>query len=228
MTKLPKFNNFTKAIMLAGVIGVFALVNQPKHPPSFTLEIAAPVQAAETNNEETIKNLQAAYNGEANANVRYLAFADKADEEGYHQVAVLFRAAALAEQIHRDNHEVVIKQLGGTAEANIETPEVKSTRENLEEAINGESYERDTMYPGFMEQAKNVNNMEAVRTFRFAMEAEAEHAKYYTEALNNLDDWKEAKFPFFVCPQCGYTTTEVNFANCPQCGEPKEDFTKVV
>lgn len=228
MNKLPKLNNFTKALMLAGVVGVFALVNQPKQPPSFTLEIATPVIAAETDNEETLKNLQAAYNGESNANVRYLAFADKADEEGYHQVAVLFRAAALAEQIHRDNHAEVIKQLGGTPEANIETPEVKSTSENLEAAISGESYEQDTMYPEFMKQAESVGNMDAVNSFRFAMEAEAEHAKYYTEAKNNLDDWKEAKFPFFVCPRCGYTTSELNFATCPECGEEKEDFTKVV
>ncbi|MBR8826827.1 MAG: rubrerythrin [Gomphosphaeria aponina SAG 52.96 = DSM 107014] len=228
MHNLPKFNNFTKALMLAGVVGVFALVNSPKQTPSFTLEIAAPVQAAETDNEETLKNLQAAYNGEANANALYLAFAEKADEEGYHQVAVLFRAAALAEQIHRDNHGEVIKLLGGTPEATIETPEVKSTSENLEAAIAGESYERDTMYPGFLKQAESVGNMDAVNTFRFAMEAEAEHAKYYTEAKDNLEDWKEAKFPFFVCPRCGYTTTELNFATCPVCGEQKEDFTEVV
>src|ERR1019366_4174424 len=99
---------------------------------------------------KTLDNLQAGFNGESNAHARYLAFAEKADQEGYGEVASLFRAAAKAEKVHSANHAVVIKEMGGTAQAKIETPVVKSTKENLEAAIKGESYERDTMYPEFL------------------------------------------------------------------------------
>ena len=100
----------------------------------------------------TLDNLQAGFNGESNAHSRYLAFAEKAGQEGYGEVASLFRAAAKAEEVHAANHAAVIKKMGGTAQAKIETPVVKSTKENLEAAIKGESYERDTMYPEFLKQ----------------------------------------------------------------------------
>src|SRR5260370_5219664 len=101
----------------------------------------------------TLENMQAAFNGESNAHIRYLAFAKHADNEGYGEVASLFRAAARAEEIHARNHAVVIKEMGAVPQAKIDSPEMKSTRENLEAAIKGESYERDTMYPAFLKQA---------------------------------------------------------------------------
>ena len=111
-----------------------------------------------------------------------------------------FRAAARAEEIHANNHAVVIKKLGGTPEAKIETPDVKTTKENLEAAIKGETYERDTMYPEFLKQARAVRNTDAIQTFNYAKTAEAEHAKLYTAALNNLDKSKGAKAKtFYVC-----------------------------
>ncbi|MHB8303849.1 MAG: rubrerythrin family protein [Acidobacteriaceae bacterium] len=97
--------------------------------------------------------MQAAFNGESNAHVRYLAFAKQADGEGYGEAASLFRAAARAEEVHASNHAAVIKEMGATPKATIESPEVKSTRENLEAAIKGETYERDIMYPAFLKQA---------------------------------------------------------------------------
>lgn len=102
----------------------------------------------------TLDNLQAAFNGESNARARYLAFAAKAGEEGYGPVASLFRAAARAEQIHAANHAEVIRALGAEPVAVIDVPEVKSTALNLEAAIAGETYERDVMYPAFLEQAR--------------------------------------------------------------------------
>jgi rubrerythrin len=234
--KMKNFN-FSQAknsLILASVIGFISLVGCTKSPetPTATIPQTPPTEtAAKTDNNAaaiTIKNLQAAYNGESNAHVRYLAFAKKADEEGYKKVATLFRAAALAEQIHRDNHAAVITNMGATPTNKIETPEVKSTLENLKAAIEGESYERDTMYPEFIAQAKSVDNLEAVRTLTFAGKAEGGHAKYYTEAMNNLEQWKVANVAFYVCPQCGLTTDQMTFENCPQCGEPKDQFQKVV
>ena len=119
------------------------------------LGIAAPFAAAsEKISESTMSNLQAAYNGESNAHARYLAFAKKADAEGYAGAASLFRAAARAEQIHAGNHADVIKKFGRAPEAKLEQPAVKSTRENLEAALKGESYERDEMYPAFIRDAR--------------------------------------------------------------------------
>jgi rubrerythrin len=184
--------------------------------------------AADAGTTATLANLQTAFNGESNAHARYLAFAKKADVEGYGEVASLFRAAARAEEIHANNHAVVIKKLGGKPEAKIETPDVKTTKENLEAAIKGETYERDTMYPQFLKQAREVRNTDAIQTFNYAKTAEAEHAKLYTTALNNLAKSKGTKAKnFYICGVCGYTVEKVDFAKCPSCFSPKEKYETV-
>ena len=177
---------------------------------------------------KTLDNLQAGFNGESNAHARYLAFAEKAAEEGYGEVASLFRAAAKAEEVHAANHAAVIKKMGGTPLAKIETPVVKSTKENLEAAIKGESYERDTMYPDFLKQARAEGNRDAVQTFNYAKTAEAEHAKLYSEALNNLPKLKGSKEKdYYVCIVCGYTTPQLDFSKCPSCFSHKDKYEKV-
>ncbi|MEQ9353761.1 rubrerythrin family protein [Coleofasciculus chthonoplastes] len=224
----------TAKFVSIAALGMLVLVGCTQQPPTATVEPSTSMKTQEVSQETsspdavTLKNLQAAYNGESNAHARYLAFAEKAETEGYQQVARLFQAAAQAEAIHAANHAAVIRKLGAKPEATIETPEVKSTRENLEEAIKGESYERDTMYPEFIEQAKQKGNTEAVQTFTYAVQAETEHAKYYTQAKDNLEDWKEAKMVFYVCPECGFTTNNLNFENCPECGTAKNLFGEIV
>ncbi|HEV2485265.1 MAG TPA: rubrerythrin family protein [Terracidiphilus sp.] len=176
----------------------------------------------------TLENLQAAFNGESNAHARYLAFAKHAEGEGYGEVASLFRAAARAEEVHASNHAAVIRELGAVPQANVQSPEVKSTRENLEAAVKGETYERDTMYPNFLKQARSDRNKSAIKTFNLAKTAEAEHAKLYAAALASLDSLKGTQNEsFFVCPVCGFTTREVNFSKCPSCFTAKEKFEKV-
>lgn len=176
----------------------------------------------------TLENMQAAYNGESNAHARYLAFAGKADSEGYGRVASLFRAAARAEEIHAGNHAAVIRKMGATPAAKIEAPVVKSTRENLEAAIKGETYERDHMYPDFLSQARKDHNLAAIKSLNFAKTAEAEHAKLYSAALTQLDHLKGSQAgTYFVCPKCGFTTQELSFAKCPSCFTPKEKFEKI-
>jgi rubrerythrin len=184
--------------------------------------------AATATSSKTLDNLQTAFNGESNAHARYVAFAGKADKEGYGEVASLFRAAAKAEEIHAANHATVIRKMGATPQAKIDTPEVKSTKENLEAAIKGETYERDTMYPEFLKQARAERNRDAVKTFNQARTAEIEHAKLYTNALANLAQLKGTKSKeFAVCPVCGFTAEKVDFAKCPSCFTPKENFLKV-
>jgi rubrerythrin len=181
-------------------------------------------------NTTTVQNLLAAYEGESNAHAKYTAFAVKADADGLHGAASLFRAAARAEQIHAGNHARVIKQLGGEAQCNLHAVEVKTTLENLKAALGGEQYEIDTMYPGFLAEATERKNTAAMRTFHGALEAEKTHARLYGEAIALLvggktDSWIGASREFYVCPVCGYTSeTEEEHERCPVCNCPWERF----
>jgi len=178
--------------------------------------------------KSTLENLQAAFAGESNAKAKYEAFAAKADEESYHSVAALFRAAALSEGIHAKKHAAVITKLGSEPKAAVGKPEVKSTKENLQAALAGESYEQETMYPGFIKQAQGEKNSAAVRTFRGAMQAEIEHAKLYKQALDELDAWKAAGKAFMVCNVCGYTAAlNPALKKCPVCSAPQTKFATV-
>ncbi len=116
-------------------------------------------------NTVTLANLLAAYEGESNAHAKYDFFAAKADAEGWHGAASLFRAAARAEQIHAANHARVIKQLGGEARCEIHAVEVRSTLANLKAALAGEQYEVETMYPGFIADAFGSDVALARRNF---------------------------------------------------------------
>jgi rubrerythrin len=176
--------------------------------------------------DKTLENLQAAFNGESNASAKYALFAIKADADGYCQAASLFRAASRAEQIHAANHARVIRKLGAEPVANIEDAHVGSTAENLKAAIAGETYEFETMYPGFIAEATASGNSAAVRTFTDAMEAEKEHARMYSEVLANLANATVAR-TYSVCAVCGYTVDQLEFDRCPLCRNPKEKFEKI-
>lgn len=180
------------------------------------------------NAASTLENMQAAFNGESNAHLRYLAFAHQADSEGYGEVASLFRAAARAEEVHAANHAEVIKEMGGVPQAHNETLTIKSTSENLDTAIKGESYERDTMYPEFLKQARADRNTRAIKSLNYARTAEIEHAKLYRAALNDLNSLKGTEHTiYYVCPTCGFTARQTTFAKCPSCFTAKESFEAV-
>ena len=195
---------------------------------TFVSALALAVQAvAATASVETLNNLNAAYRGESNANNRYQAFAQKAQAEGYAQVAKLFRAAATAEAVHRDTHKATILKLGGAVEnVTLDPVTPGATAENLKEAIKGESYERDTMYPAFLQLAKAENATEAVRSFHFAVSAEKEHAKLYAEALAQLG--KNPVVDYYVCPTCGDTSVgRPTKEKCGTCRQPTEKFNLI-
>ena len=158
------------------------------------------------------KGLQEAFAGESQANRKYLAFAKKAEAEGFKQVARLFRAAAEAETVHAHNH---LRELGG----------IKSTRENLAEAIHGESYEFQKMYPQMIEDANAEGNKGALRTFTYANEVEKVHAALYQKALDDLG--KNAETDYYVCQVCGYTAEGEAPDECPVCKAKKQAFKKV-
>jgi rubrerythrin len=212
------------SVLIFSMIGVFSsCATAPKQ----TQETTGAYSSPQPDNGKTLANLLEAYNGESNANAKYLEYAKKADAEGFGKVAGLFRAAARAEAVHISNHAEVIKKMGGTPKAEIKLPEIKTTAENLKASIEGESYERDTMYADFLNEARRVGNKDAMRTFNMAKTAEAEHAKLYTDALANLDKWKGDKTTFYVCPVCGFTTTDPNLEKCPVDFTSKEKFESI-
>jgi rubrerythrin len=176
--------------------------------------------------EQTLKNLNAAYQGESNAANRYAQYAEKAVVDGFPQVGKLFRAAAAAESIHRDTHAEAIAALGGkVATFQLDAVNPGPTAENLQAAIKGESYERDTMYPQFLAQAKADDARAAIRTIEFAAAAEEEHARLYQDALTNLG--KNAPADYYVCQVCGATLTELPAKKCPTCRKGRDEYEKI-
>lgn len=161
---------------------------------------------------KTEKNLLEAFAGESQANRKYLAFAKKAEEEGYKQIARLFRAAAEAETVHALNH---LRELGL----------IKSTKENLQAAINGETYEFENMYPQMIKEAEAEGKGGALRSFEFANKVEQIHAELYRKALENLG--KNPDVVYYVCQVCGNTVEGEAPDECPVCGAKKQAFKKI-
>ena len=154
-----------------------------------------------------------AFSGESQANRKYLAFAAKADQEGYPQVARLFRAAAEAETIHAHSH---LRALNG----------IRSTRENLLEAVDGETHEFTKMYPEMIEAAKAEGHKVGQRSFSYANEVEKIHARLYQSLLDNLGKPGET-YPYYICPVCGLTAEKDAPAICPVCGTKGSMFRRV-
>jgi rubrerythrin len=156
---------------------------------------------------KTIENLKEAIIGETTASAKYAAYSKKAKEEGYTKIALLFEAASKSEKIHANNHKAVMEQLGEKVEKVNPKFEVKSTKENLQDAINGESYEVATMYPGFIKTSNEENVTLATISFNYAYQTEQKHKVFYQNALDQLNNKKENKLPvkYFVCPTCGNT-----------------------
>lgn len=174
------------------------------------LEIEMNLVSSMSKTEEYLKE---AFSGESQANRRYLAFAEKAEKEGYPQVARLFRAAAEAETIHAMNHLRALKA-------------IRSTKENLEEAISGETHEFKSMYPEMLRVAKEEGNKNAEISFRYANEVEKVHAELYKKALSALDESKD-EYPYYVCPICGMTVEKEPPERCPVCGAKGSTFRRV-
>ena len=160
----------------------------------------------------TTDNLKEAFAGESQANRKYLAFAKKADEEGYAQVATLFRAAADAETVHALAHLGVLGGINGTAD-------------NLKEAISGETHEFKSMYPKMIEEAKAEGNSAADMSFSNANTVEEIHAGLYQKALDSLGS--NAATDYYVCQVCGNTVEGEAPERCPICGSPKAMFKLV-
>jgi rubrerythrin len=161
---------------------------------------------------DTTKNLKDAFAGESQANQKYRAFAKKAEKDGFANIARLFQATAEAERIHAEGHLKALEGIGSTAD-------------NLQAAIDGETYEFEQMYPPMVEQAE-ADDHKAKRMFKYATEAEAVHAKLYALALEAVQQGKDLDVDFYLCPICGYLEFGKPTENCPVCGTKPEKFVQ--
>ena len=160
----------------------------------------------------TNDDLQFAFSGESQANRKYLFFAEKAEQEGYKQVARLFRAAADAETVHAKNHLRVMQG-------------IKSTRDNLLAAISGENHEFTEMYPAFIKQAEAEGKEEARDSFFLANKVEQIHHGLFGAALSMLEKGQAIdEKPIYVCQVCGNTVEGEAPEKCPVCGAPRKMF----
>ncbi len=163
----------------------------------------------------TTENLQEAFAGESQANRKYLAFAKKADKDGFPQVGKLFRAAAEAETVHAHAHLRVMKG-------------VKETAENLQAAIEGEGFEFQEMYPKFLSEAEEEKNQPAAISFSNALAVERIHHNLYKEALETVKTGKDlADARIYVCDVCGNTVIGEPPERCPVCNSPQQRFFEV-
>jgi len=162
----------------------------------------------------TKANLEAAFAGESQAHMKYLAFAAQAETDGYPQVARLFKAIAFAEQVHATNH---LKQLSG----------IGTTAENLASAIGGEHFEVNEMYPAYDSVARAQAEKGAILSIHYALEAEKLHEAMYGEAKALVEDGQDrSDLPVYICPVCGFTVIGDPPAKCPVSRTPSEKFVK--
>jgi rubrerythrin len=164
---------------------------------------------------KTKDNLESAFTGESKANRKYLFFAEKAEEESLKRIARLFRASAEAETVHARNHLNVMQG-------------IKSSKENLLAAINGEKHEFTEMYPSFIEQADTEGEERASKSFKIANKVEQIHHDLYRDAINRLEKGEVMELkPFYVCQYCGNTVEGEAPNICPICGVPRKMFKQV-
>jgi len=175
------------------------------------------------------QNMQDAFKGETTASAKYAAYSKKAEEEGFHEIAMLFLAASKSEKIHATNHKAVL------GESDQKVPEikpeftVKSTKENLQDAITGEGYEVSTMYPEFMTNANTAKNQLALVSLNYAYKTEQKHKVFYEKALAALESKTVKSLPtvYYVCPTCGNTYDTTPPSRCGISMTASEKFVKV-
>jgi rubrerythrin len=162
----------------------------------------------------TEANVQASFAGESQAHMKYLNFADKAEKEGFPNVARLFQAASYAEQVHASNH---LRALDG----------IQGTVANLGGAIGGETFEVEQMYPAYKAVAEAQGEKKALRFMDWALAAEKVHAKLYAEAKQSVEVGKDVPATdIWVCTSCGFTMDGQPPDKCPVCGVSKDKFRK--
>jgi len=189
-------------------------------------------KVTDADKQKLVKNLNDGFIGETTASAKYAAYSKKAREEGFENIAKLFEAASKSESIHAKNHKGVLEKLGEKAPEVKPEFTVKTTKENLEDAIKGETYETNTMYPEFKKLSDGLGEYgkEASRSFDFALRTEAKHKVFYEDALKALDAKTVDKLAttYWVCPICGNTvSSDKDIVKCSICKNEKEPWAKI-
>jgi rubrerythrin len=191
--------------------------------------VPAPTPTNEDPQKLIITNMYGAYKGETTAHFKYAAYSKKAAAEGHYEIALLFKAASESELIHANNHKVVLIRMGEVIPEITPEYTVKSTIENLKEAINGESYEFNTMYPEFIKNANDAGNYMAQISLTYAYKVEQKNRDFYIDALKKLEagtDNTLAKI-YYLCPTCGNTYATTAPSRCEISMTDSKLFIKV-
>lgn len=180
-----------------------------------------------------IRNLETAFEEETKTSTAYKAFASRADEEGFPGLASLFRATALAEQIHAGNHARVLRHLGGSPGIDIPAPRIDGTLENLKTAFVDQKFEIDYLYPTFLTTAVPLFDSAAIRSFHWALEADKSHVRLYGDVMVRVQrggspGWELEKHGFFVCGLCGYAAEYAEATNCSVCNYLCDKFEAIM
>ncbi len=180
-------------------------------------------------NSINYQNMQDAFKGETTASAKYAAYSQKAEAEGYHEIALLFKAASTSEHIHANNHKAVLEDAGQKVPGI--TPEftVKTTNENLKDAIAGETYEINTMYPEFIKNANTAGNQLSLVSLNYAFKTEQKHKPFYEKALAALESNTVKTLPtiYYICSTCGNTYETIAPKRCGISMTSSEKFIKV-
>ena len=180
-----------------------------------------------------IRNLETAFEEETKTSSAYKAFAIRADEEGYLGLASLFRATALAEQIHAGNHARVLRHMGGSPAIDAPKLRIEGTLDNLRTALVDQKFEVDYLYPAFLTAAVPLFDSAAIRSFHWALEADKAHVRLYDDVMARVHGasapgWEYEKHAFFVCGLCGYASEQHDGHNCPGCNYLWDKFEAIV
>lgn len=175
------------------------------------------------------QNLQDAFKGETTASAKYAAYSKKAEEEGQHAIAMLFKAASAAEKIHANNHKAVLEDAGQSVPVITPQYTVGHTRENLNDALQGETYEITTMYPQFIRVANGLGDQFSLASLNYAYKVEQKHKTLYEKALAALDSNSTKSLPttYYVCPTCGNTYENTAPKRCGISMTSAEKFIKI-
>ncbi len=180
-------------------------------------------------NTINMQNMQEAFKGETTASAKYAAYSKKAEAEGHHEIALLFLTASKSENIHANNHKAVIEDAG--QKTPVITPEfsVKTTAENLKDAIAGEGYEISTMYPAFLTNANTAGNQLSLVSLNYAYKTEQKHKPLYEKALAALQNNTVKSLPlvYYVCSTCGNTYDTTAPKRCGISMTSSEKFIKI-
>jgi len=192
------------------------------------LKTATPMDKGEAKTK-TIANMQAAFKGETTASAKYAAYSQKAEQEGFYEIALLFKAASASENIHANNHKAVLQELGVTTPVIKPGYTIKTTKENLAESITGETYEVTTMYPEFITTANAADNQLALISLNYAYKTEKKHKVFYENALAALNNntVKSLASVFYLCPTCGNTYETTAPTRCGISMTSGEKFIKI-